>query len=53
MVSGEENLIKVAQVSRVWAWAAALARMCIILSRAVSLKNTKHTGVELTGRIGC
>ena len=42
MVSGQENLIKVAQVSRVWALAAALARMCMILSRAVSLKNQKH-----------
>lgn len=48
MVSGEANLIKVAQVSLVRALAAALARMCMILSRAVSLKNTKHTD-KLTG----
>ncbi len=38
IVSGEENLIKVAQVSWVWALAAAVARMCMILSRADSLK---------------
>lgn len=47
MVSGEENLLKVAQVSRVCALAAALARMCMTLSRAVSLKNTKHTDFKL------
>jgi len=43
MVSGEENLIKVAQVSWVWALAAALARMCMILSMEVSLKKTTTT----------
>lgn len=51
MVSGEENLIRVAQVSRVWALAAALARMCMILSRTVSLKNTKYTDVKLIVRM--
>lgn len=48
MVSGEENLIKLAQFSCVWALAAALAIMCMILNMAVSLKTTKHTDVNLT-----
>lgn len=42
IVSEEENLIKVAQVSRVGAVAAALARMCMILSRTVSLKTNAY-----------
>lgn len=41
MASGEENLIKVAQVSWVWALDAAVARMCMILIRTASLKKIK------------
>ena len=51
MVSGEENLIKEARVSLVWALAAALAIMCMILSREASLQNTQNTDFKLTGWI--
>lgn len=51
MASGEENLIKVAQVSWVWALAAAVARMCMILIRTASLKKKTKQNSNLTHNI--
>lgn len=45
MVLGVENFVKVAQASPESALAAAVARMCMIVSRVDSLKNKEHRGV--------